>query len=633
VTCRPFRPAWKLSGCPESRCTVISDCIKSYRQGVKILTRIALTFGVLTLLAGTANAQVSVASVAPQVLSASDAALYRDIIADEQAGQFTKAQSLSAKLGDPCLQGYAEAEGFLSPKAKRATLAELVAWLKDYRDLAVADRVYRLAVARSTKTVRKGKKRITVAVVTNIPAPSGVGSRSGGYEDAELPEPVPRDAAARAALPVVLADIKAGDPDAASAVLDGVRATATGTDIAILSHRIAASYLAEGLNDKAYALAASVSDPAVPQLLWDSGFAAYRLGQWDNAIRSLEALAQTAAAQNTLRAQGAFWAARAHMQSGDPGKVVTLLAFAAKQNPSFYGILAEHSLGIDTNTGFADAVLSASDFADLMHNDAAHRAVALWQAGLTDYVGTELNRAFVQEDERLDPAMVSLAHTLGVFNVELRASEKSAARGVILTGLFPVPAYAPDGGYRIDNSLVLAFARIESRFQTQATSPVGARGLMQIMPATAKKLGIDEPDTLYDPGVALSAGQKYIEQLLNRAGGNLMEVGGAYNAGPLAVDRWLTTKAGKDDPLLFVESIPVQETRSYVKRLMLYHWLYRRRFGQDADSLDQTARGQWPIYRPAAQTSTASKPVPVAAAAPTALTPVVATATSSGVIQ
>ena len=58
--------------------------------------------------------------------------------------------------------------------------------------------------------------------------------------------------------------------------------------------------------------------------------------------------------------------------------------------------------------------------------------------------------------------------------------------------------------------------------------------------------------------------------------------------------RWTagcTTKAGKDDPLLFVESIPVAETRSYVKRLMEYHWMYRRRFGQDARSLDETARG------------------------------------------
>ena len=59
------------------------------------------------------------------------------------------------------------------------------------------------------------------------------------------------------------------------------------------------------------------------------------------------------------------------------------------------------------------------------------------------------------------------------------------------------------------------------------------------------------------------------------------------------------TKAGKDDPLLFVESIPVAETRYYVKHVMEYHWMYRRRMGQDAKSLDETARGLWPVYHPA----------------------------------
>jgi soluble lytic murein transglycosylase-like protein len=582
------------------------------RRGVKIFTRVTLTVGLVLALAGTAMAQEP--SVAPQVLSSADAALYRDIFSAQRAGQFTKAKTLFAKVSDTTLAGYVEANEFLAPKAKRATATELVAWLKDYRELPVAERIYRLAVQRATTTVKKGKKRIKVAVVTNIPAPSGVGSRSGGYEDAELPEPTPRGDAGRAVLAGILADIKAGNPDAASAKLDSVRDSATASDIAILSHRIAASYLAEGANAQAYALASSVTDAAIPQLLWDAGFAAYRLGQWDSAIRALETLAQNADAQNTLRAQGAFWAARAHMQSGDPARVVTLLAFAAKQNPSFYGIIAERSLGMDSKTGFADAVLTASDFADLMRTDSARRAVALWQAGMGDYVGPELNRAFVNNDERLDPAMASLAHTLGVFNVELRASEKSAARGVYLTGLFPVPDYAPDGGFKIDNSLVLAFARIESRFQVAATSPVGARGLMQVMPATARKLGVTDPDDLYDPGMALSVGQKYIVQLLDSLGGNLLELGGAYNAGPGAVNRWLATKGGKDDPLLFVESIPVSETRSYVKRLMLYHWLYRRRGGQEADSLDQTARGNWPIYRPAqsvARTASAKQSSPL----------------------
>jgi len=172
-----------------------------------------------------------------------------------------------------------------------------------------------------------------------------------------------------------------------------------------------------------------------------------------------------------------------------------------------------------------------------------------------------------------------------------------------LTGLFPVPPYNPDGGYTVDSSLVLAFARIESRFQLQATSPVGARGLMQVMPDTARRLGVSDPDSLYQPGAALAVGQRYIASLLERLDGNLLELGGAYNAGPGAVGRWRTTKAGGDDALLFVESIPVAETRSYVKRLMLYHWLYRRRFGQDAKSLDETASGQWPIYHPGESTA------------------------------
>ena len=401
-------------------------------------------------------------------------------------------------------------------------------------------------------------------------------------------------------MPSIFAAIRAGQPDQARALMDGARASLPPVDVAILTHRIAASYRAESRDADAYALAVTISDPAVPQLLWDAGFAAYRMGRWPEAIRLLEQLAETPTAQNNLRAQAALWAARAHMQTGDPHKVITLLDFAAGKQPSFYGILAERILGQDTQTGFADAILNQGDFNDLMAVPAARRAVALWQIGESEFVGPELNRAFVNNNERLDPAMAALARGIGVPNVELRAAEKSAARGIILTSLFPVPPYSPDGGYRIDSSLVLAFARIESRFQVAATSPVGARGLMQIMPGTARHLGVKDPDTLSNPGTALAAGQRYIEILLNQLDGSLLELGGAYNAGPGAVSRWRSTKAGGDDPLLFVESIPVAETRSYVKRLMLYHWHYRRRFGQEARSLEEAARGQWPVYRPGA---------------------------------
>jgi soluble lytic murein transglycosylase len=546
--------------------------------------------------------------VAPKILSDADTALYRQIMTAARAGELTKARQMMTRVSDPVLNGYGEAIAYLALPRSGLKATTLATWLEQYRDTAIADRIYRVAVANSTRTVRRGKKRIKVAVVTNIPAPRGVGSRTGGYEDIELAEPNPSSEVGKSVMPTIFKAIRAGKPDEAETLLDSVRATATPHDLAILSHRVAASYRAEGRDADAYRIATSVSAPGVPQLMWDSGFAAYRMGRWADAIAILEKLTETAAAQNSLRAQAAFWAARAHMQSGDALKVVTLLNFAAGKQPSFYGLIAERALGIDTQTGFADAVLNEGDFRDLMAMPAARRAVALWQIGESEFVGPELNRAFVDNNERLDPAMAALARGIGVPNVELRASEKSAARGLLLTGLFPVPPYSPDGGYRIDSSLVLAFARIESRFQVSATSPVGARGLMQIMPATAKRLGVSDPDTLNNPSTALAAGQKYIEMLLDQLDGNLLHLGGAYNAGPGSVNRWRNTKAGGDDPLLFVESIPVAETRSYVRRLMVYHWLYRRCFGQEAVSLEETARGQWPIYRPA-QTAAAAAPV------------------------
>ena len=504
-----------------------------------------------------------------------------------------------AKVSDPVLKDYADAVGLLS--AKRVTIGELVDWLGQHRDLSIADQVYRLAVAHSTKKVRKHHKTTIVAVVTNIPAPQTVPRRTGGFEDQERPEPTPSAEAGRGVLSRILADIKAGQPDAALILLQGIQATGTPEDIAILSHRIAASYLAEGMDAQAFQLASGVANtnPA-PQLDWDAGFAAYRLGHWADASAHLEKLAQNASVQGTMRAQAAFWAARAHMQAGDSQRVISLLSAAAKEEPTFYGLIAERMLGMDTHTGFSDPVLSQADFNALMAVPSARRAVALWQVGESDHVGTELNRAFVNNNEALDPAMAALARDLGITNIELRASEASVGRGLLLTGLFPVPPYQPEGGYHIDNSLVLAFARIESRFQNGSTSVAGAHGIMQLMPATAKLLaGPGAVAQLDDPSYSLSLGQRYISELLDHLNGNLLQLGGAYNAGPGAAARWMQTKAGKDDPLLFVESIPIAETRSYVRRLMEYQWMYRRRFGQDARSLDQTARGEWPIYRPA----------------------------------
>ncbi len=526
-------------------------------------------------------------NAALRVLSSQDVHRYRRIFEDERDGHFADARKNIARLDDNSLMGYVLAEHYLSRHSGRIPLVDLNDWLKRYGDLSIAGRIEKLAHIRARHR-RHGR-------VEDIP---GYRWRGGGYEDVDLPDPPMASRDARRAQIEIHHMIREGQPVEAQNVLATFAASgdADSADVARLTERVAASYLAEGMVQQAYDIAQPLAGaPASPLIDWQAGLAAYRLGKYGDAATDLERLAQNGSVPSWTRSAAAFWAARAHVQDGTPLRVVTLLTAAAREQPTFYGMLAARILGEDTDPGFSDPVLSAGNFLKLMKNPAAHRAVALWQVGRVSDVPNEMNRAFAGIDYKMGGSFAALARAMNLPNVELRASETAAARGIMLTGLFPVPKYAPDGGYRIDPSLVLAFARIESRFRADARSHAGARGLMQLMPATARRMGGGDLD---DPANNMALGQRYIEQLLGQLNGNLVELAAAYNAGPGNISRWLSKPDCGSDPLLFIESIPIPETRAYVKKLMLYHWLYRRRFNQDVPALDETAEGQWPVYRP-----------------------------------
>jgi soluble lytic murein transglycosylase-like protein len=562
--------------------------------------------------------------VQPAVLSPEDVARYRKIIAAERAGNFATADALFDQLNDKSLEGYVKAEHYLSPKGKRTPVTTLVAWLKEYGELPIASRIHKLAEKRAVVKKRVGKKhhRRTVTVVTaKIPGLPGAPRRGGGYEDADLPPPAVSSDAARAVLEQILADIKSDQPDLAYAALQSLTARniAPASDIAALSQRICMSYLAEGLDEQAFALgdsAAAAGRQYAPQLDWCAGLAAFRLQRYPDAAAHFEQVATIASIPNWNRGAAAFWAARSYMRTGDSRRVVTLLTVAAQAQPTFYGLLAERMLGEDIETGFADPILTPGDFQRLMQNGPAHRAVALWQVAdkkYDYYVNTELNRAFGQSAKlNLDAAYAALARAIGVPNLELRASEISYAHGQTLTGLFPIPPYSPTGGYTIDPALVLAFVRIETRFQPGAVSPVGAMGLMQIMPRTARELGgASAEDDLLDPEYNMTLGQRYIARWLKHYHGGIIQTAAAYNAGPGKVSSWTAARAGKeDDSLMFIESMRAPDTRSYVKRLLTYYWMYNRRSDKPTPSLDDTARGGWPVYQPPAQSAPPPPPPP-----------------------
>jgi soluble lytic murein transglycosylase-like protein len=576
--------------------------------------------------AALATVPAAAQSVPAKVLSADDVQRYRQIFDDEREGHFDDAQSLVAQLSDKSLVGYAQAEHYLSSHSSRTPVSELVAWLSANRDLPIADRVYALAVKRASKPIRRHHKIVGMQITASIPTPAGAPRRvGGGYEEGDIPDPPISSEAGRIAMAQILADVKASQPAQADTVLqNAVAQNIPGSDVARLSQKVAASYLAEGQDFNAFDVTARVNGTdrqSAPILDWIAGFSAYRMGKYDVAAQHFEILAQVGSVPSWTRSQAAFWAARAHMHNGDPLRAMTLFVAATREEPTFYGVLAQKMLGWDTESGFADPVLDSASFERLMDNDCAHRAVALLQIGETAPLHEEMSRALGTIDYKQMEAFAYLARQMNQPDLELRASEVAASEGRLLTGLFPVPGYAPPGGYHVDPSLVLAFARIESKFQAGAISPVGARGLMQIMPGTAAHIqgGPVASAELNNPSTSLDLGQRYLSELLDQMNGNLFQVAAAYNTGPGNVFRLLDRPGlDKNDPLLFIESIPEHETRNYVKRVITYYWMYNRRQNERATTLDATASGDWPKYqRPASMPMQAAPPPQTPAAANT----------------
>ncbi|EEA7678038.1 murein transglycosylase [Salmonella enterica subsp. enterica serovar Senftenberg] len=142
-------------------------------------------------------------------------------------------------------------------------------------------------------------------------------------------------------------------------------------------------------------------------------------------------------------------------------------------------------------------------------------------------------------------------------------------------------------GKDISQSYAMAIARQESAWNPKVKSPVGASGLMQIMPGTAthtvKMFSIPDyrgPGQLLEPETNINIGTSYLQYVYQQFGNNRIFASAAYNAGPGRVRTWLGNSAGRIDAVAFVESIPFSETRGYVKNVLAYDAYYRHFMGQ-----------------------------------------------------
>jgi soluble lytic murein transglycosylase len=341
---------------------------------------------------------------------------------------------------------------------------------------------------------------------------------------------------------------------------------------------------------------------------WRAGLSRWRARDLAGAAVAFESLAKTDQDSPWDRAAAAYWAARAHLKNREPAKVSVWLRMAAQYPRTFYGQLARRALGLDPSFDWSVKPLTPAGLRAVAASGVGQRMLALLQVNETALAEDEMRGLLRNASPDMSAGLLAIAQAYQLPSVALGLGVIAEQHPSIRADaeLYPLIRWAPTGGYKVDRALLFALARQESGFNTRAQSGAGASGLMQIMPATAGALGARRAD-LHDPAVNLALGQEYLRRLLAdpSVNGDLILMSIGYNAGPGTLQKWRSADRTAD-PLLFLESLPNQETRNFVERVMANYWIYQDRLGQDTPSLDRVAAGGWPTYQAQDDVATAS---------------------------
>lgn len=610
------------------------------RRGLSWCLTAAIALGAFApgLTAGNTPVQAQSSSYMPaapidtfKVLSTDDRELYQQIFTAQKRRDWATADRLIDRLSDRRLVGYVLYDRYTGANGYRVTYTNVVKWMQSYAELPVAERMYQMGLKLQPKPTRKtvkikGKKgkakTRTVLVPTKaaaLPRPMLVPTVSRGGRDANttVAETV-RVSLSRTyykAEKTARAKLGQGSGTGAISYISSVRPQLSEGEYAKLIETIATSAYVSNQSPVAYAITQNASASGVtmaPLVDWYGGLAAWRLQKFDDAASHFERLAQSSNVNNWTRSAGAFWAARSYMAAEKPQRVADMLELSANTGATLYGMISSRLLGRNTDITWVEPPLDQAAYRQILNDPSAARAVALSQVDKPQWAEAELVRAANRVDTSLDGTLVALAGKLGLAAVQMQLARSvdmpssAGPNGSIMlnAALYPVPKYKPSEGFEVDPALVYAVARQESSFRAGATSTAGARGLMQIMPATAvhiarnSSISYSGADQLFDPQINMSMGQQYIKELLNfgATNGNLFMVTSAYNGGPGNLNRWLSSVDYQNDPLLFIESIPMAETRNYIERVVTNFWIYRDRLGSPSRTLDETASGGWPVY-------------------------------------
>jgi soluble lytic murein transglycosylase len=352
------------------------------------------------------------------------------------------------------------------------------------------------------------------------------------------------------------------------------------------------SALQAGDSSGAYAAANNVQALAPADIAESEFYAGWialtRLKDADAAAAHFAQIAAVGASPIT-KGRALYWQGRAAEAQGDLIAAQAFYSEGARFLTTFYGQLAAEKAGLKELRLDHDPVITQADRARFYGREQIRAARILADIGARDlfrslvlYIDDTLPSA---EESAL---LVDFARGYGDQDLAMRAARAAAQRGFILTerGYPLLDHHFTPGPGAAETAFVYSISRQESNFDPTARSGVGARGMMQLMPATAsivaRKLGeAHSVDRLSDASYNMRLGSVYLGDMVSSFSGSYIMAAAAYNAGPGRPARWAglcgDPRGAQTDPLDFIECIPFSETRNYVMRTLETTMVYRAR--------------------------------------------------------
>ncbi len=350
-----------------------------------------------------------------------------------------------------------------------------------------------------------------------------------------------------------------------------------------------------GMDDapRAYRAAAGFKDGPegrVVEARFHSGWIAFSfLKDANSAATHFARMAELSTLPDSVT-QANYWLGRSLSQSGDAAGARKAFEAAAKYPTVYYGLLARSELGLK-----AVELRSLPEWRDsesVFNGKPIVQAIELLAAsGEKDKAATLLRTLMPSLKTGGELVLgAKLAQKIEAHNLAITIADTAEKRGMPLDLFsFPKDGLPASKVAAADAAAIYAVARQESRFQVNAVSSSGARGLMQLMPGTAKdtaaKIGLSySPAKLTsDPIYNTTLGASYLDTQLAKYDGSLILAAAAYNAGPGNANKWIAAfgdpRSSDVDPVVWVERIPFAETRKYVQRVFGNYMVYRARLG------------------------------------------------------